>query len=108
GLPVFNLAGGLAGLAHTSFGQNFLLLSQTQNPAPIVLVNIEESSVVLLAEEVLPNLERVPQSPASRPMAWFGAYGMEPVDPEVAKLLNLEAHAGLVLSELMEGSPAEA
>ena len=107
GLPVFNSAGELAGLAQTSFGQNFLLFSRNQRGNPIVLVNVEESSVVLLASEVLPYLRRIPQSVTGRPIAWFGAYGLQPMDPEVAKLLKLENQSGLVISDIMKSSPAD-
>lgn len=107
GLPVFNTAGELAGLAQTSFGQNFLIFSRNQRGNPIVLVNIEESSVVLLADEVLPHLGRIPQSASGRPIAWFGAYGLQPMDPEVAKLLNLENQSGVVVSDIMKNSPAD-
>ena len=106
GLPVFNAAGQLAGLAQTSFGQNFLLFSHNQNGTPILLVNVEESSVVLVADEVLPYLGRVPESVTGRPIAWLGAYGLQPMDPEVAKLLKLEHQSGVVLSDIMEDSPA--
>ena len=106
GLPVFNAAGQLAGLAQTSFGQNYLLFSQNQHGTPILLVNVEESSVVLLADEVLPYLGRIPQSVGGRPIAWLGVYGLQPMDPEVAKLLKLENQSGVVLSDLMDGSPA--
>ncbi|MDI1337893.1 MAG: PDZ domain-containing protein [Lacunisphaera sp.] len=106
GLPVFNAAGQFAGLAQTSFGQNFLIFSRNQHGNPILLINVEESSVVLLADEVLPNLGRVPQSVTGRPIAWFGAYGLQPMDPEVAKLLKLENQSGVVLSDIMDGSPA--
>ena len=106
GLPVFNFSGHLAGLAQTSFGQNFLLFSRKQNGNPIVLVNVEESSVVLLADEVLPYVGRIPQSVTGRPIAWLGAYGLQPMAPDVAKLLHLENQSGVVLSDLMEGSPA--
>lgn len=107
GLPVFNTAGELAGLAQTSFGQNFLVYSRNQRGNPIVLVNIEESSVVLLADEVLPHLGRIPRSVSGRPIAWFGAYGLQPMDPEVAKLLNLENQSGVVVSDIMKNSPAD-
>jgi serine protease Do len=106
GLPVFNATGQFAGLAQSSFGQNFLLFSRNQHATPILLINVEESSVVLLADEVLPHLGRVPQSVTGRPIAWFGAYGLQPMDPEVAKLLKLENQSGVVLSDIMEGSPA--
>lgn len=107
GLPVFNAAGELAGLAQTSFGQNFLVFSRNQRGNPIVLVNVEESSVVLLASEVLPYLGRVPKSATGRPIAWFGAYGLQPMDPEVARLLKLENQSGVVVSDIMESSPAD-
>jgi serine protease Do len=106
GLPVFNATGQFAGLAQSSFGQNFLLFSRNQHATPILLINVEESSVVLLADEVLPHLGRVPQSVTGRPIAWFGAYGLQPMDPEVAKLLKRENQSGVVLSDIMEGSPA--
>lgn len=106
GLPAFDAAGRFAGLAQTSFGQNFLLFSRNQHATPILLINVEESSVVLLADEVLSYLGRVPQSVTGRPIPWFGAYGLQPMDPEVAKLLNLGNQSGVVLSDIMEGSPA--
>jgi serine protease Do len=106
GLPVFNASGQLAGIGQTSFGQSFLLFSRNQNGNPILLVNVEESSVVLLADEVLPYLGRIPQSVSGRPIPWLGAYGVQPLDPEVAKLLKLDNQSGVVLSDIMEGSPA--
>ena len=106
GLPVFNATGQLAGLAQTSFGQNFLLFSANQHGTPILLVNVEESSAVLLAGEILPHLGRVPQSVTGRPIAWLGAYGLQPMAPEVAKLLKLENQSGVVLSDILDGSPA--
>lgn len=106
GLPVFAADGRLAGVALNPFGQNFLLFSRTQAGTPVMLVNAEESSVVLLAEEFLPFLSRVPQTPSGRPAAWIGVYGLEPVDPEVAKLLNLARQSSLVMSDILEDSPA--
>lgn len=106
GLPVFDTAGRLAGLALNSFGQNFLLFSRNQHGNPVMLVNAEESSVVLLADELLPFLRRVPTNLAGRPIAWVGIAGLQPVDPEVAKLLKLDGRPSLVVSDLIEGGPA--
>ncbi len=72
-----------------------------------MLVNVEESSAFLLAEDVLPYLGRVPKQPNGRPLAWLGAYGLEPMDREVAKFLKLSTQSGAVVSEVLEGSPAE-
>ncbi|HET7537287.1 MAG TPA: PDZ domain-containing protein [Candidatus Didemnitutus sp.] len=108
GLPVFDRAGNFVGIAQNSFGQNFLMFSRNNNGSPILLVNVEESSVVTLAPDVLPNLDRVPKETSGRPIAWIGIYGLQPVDPDVARLLKLEKQSGVVLSDIMEGSPAAA
>ena len=108
GLPVFNLAGEFIGLAASSFGQTFLQFSRSdRGGAPVMLINVEESSAFLLAGEVLPYLTRVPKNVFGRPLAWLGAYGFEPMDREVAKFLKMDAQSGAVVSEVLEGSPAE-
>ena len=108
GLPVFDLQGGLVGLAGPSGGQTFLQISRTGRPVPTMLINVEESSAFLVAAEVLPHLGRIPRDPSGRPLAWLGTYGLEPMDREVAKFLNLQSQSGAVVSEVLEGSPAEA
>lgn len=108
GLPVFNHDGALLGLAVASFGQTFVLFSRaTHDGAPIVLINAEESSAFLLAGEVLPSLSRIPQDVSGRPLPWLGAFGLEPMARDVARFLHLENQSGAVVSEILEGSPAE-
>ena len=108
GLPVFNRAGEFVGLAASSFGQSFVQFSHMdRSGTPVVLVNVEESSAFQLAPEVLPYVGRVPTNVFGRPLAWLGAYGLQPVDPEVAKFLHLENQSAVVVSEVLEGSPAE-
>ncbi len=107
GLPVFDAQGEFIGLAATSFGQSFLQFGRGGRAQPVTLVNIEESSAFMLAEEVLPYLNRVPKSVSGRPIAWLGAFGLEPMDREVAKFLDLSGQSGAVVSEVLEGSPAE-
>jgi serine protease Do len=107
GLPVFNRDGAFIGIASTSFGQSYLQFSRRSRGDPVLLVNVEESSAFMLAEEILPNLGRIPKNVSGRPLAWLGAYGLEPMDREVAKFLKLEAQSGAVVSEVLEGSPAE-
>ena len=107
GLPVFNRDGVLVGLAGSSGGQTFLQISRTRGATPIMLINVEESSAFALVEEVLPHLGRIPQSVSGRPLAWLGAYGLEPMDREVAKFLKLSGQSAVVVSEVLENSPAE-
>ena len=107
GLPVFARDGEFVGLAASSFGQSYLQFSRNIRGAPVLLINVEESSAFILAEEVLPYLGRVPKNVSGRPLAWLGAYGLEPMDRDVAKFLNLKTQSGVVVSEVLEGSPAE-
>lgn len=108
GLPVFDAQGVLVGLAGPSGGQTFLQISRSGRPVPTMLINVEESSTFLVAGEVLPHIGRIPRDPSGRPLAWLGTYGLEPMDREVAKFLNLQSQSGAVVSEVLEGSPAEA
>lgn len=108
GLPVFNSDGAFVGLAMHSFGQTYMEFSQMNRAGePIMLVDVEESSVFLLADEVLPYLGRIPRNINGRPLAWLGAYGLEPLDPDVASMLKLSSGTGAVVSEVLENSPAE-
>lgn len=108
GLPVFDLAGVFVGLAASSFGQTYLEFSrQDRSGTPVMLVDLEESSAFTLADEVLPFLDRVPKNIYGRPLAWLGAYGLEPMDREVANFLRLSSQSGAVVSEVLQDSPAE-
>ena len=108
GLPAFNRAGEFVGIAASSFGQNYVQFSrEDRGGLPVIMVNVEESGAVLLAGEVLPYLGRIPKNVFGRPLAWLGAYGLEPVEAEVAKFLKLGAQSALVVSEVIDGSPAE-
>jgi serine protease Do len=108
GLPVFDGDGRFMGIGSSSFGQTFLEFTGSERGGtPIMLVNVEESSAFLTAGEVLPYVGRVPKNAFGRPLAWLGAYGLEPMDREVAAFLKLESQSGAVVSEVLEGSPAE-
>ena len=108
GLPVFNHDGEFMGLGASSFGQTFLEFSGAdRDGSPIMLVNLEESSAFLVADEVVPYVGRIPKNAFGRPLAWLGAYGLEPMDREVASFLKLQSQSGAVVSEVLEGSPAE-
>jgi len=107
GMPVFNQQGDFVGLTVGGFGQTFMQFSaRDRGGLPVVMVNPDESSAVMLAAEILPHLGRIPANTAGRPLAWLGANGLQPLDPEVAAFMKLDSQAGLVVSEVLEGSPA--
>lgn len=107
GLPVFDRDGTFVGLAASSFGQTYLQFGHGFRPMPVTLINVEESSAFVTADEVLPYLGRIPSSVSGRPLAWLGAFGLEPMDRDVAKFFNLGNQSGALVSEVLEGSPAE-
>ncbi len=108
GLPVFDREGAFVGLALNSGEQPYVLYSQmNRGGAPVLLVDVQESSLFWLADEVLPYLGRIPKNVSGRPLAWLGADGLEPMGREVANFLKLGGRSGAVVSEVLEGSPAE-
>ncbi len=107
GSPVFNLNGEFVGIGASSFGERRLIYSQRRRGEMSVLINPDEAAAFRLAAEVYPTLSRIPDNPYGRPMPWFGVDGIDPVDPDVAEFLGLGSATGLVISEVLKGSPAE-
>ncbi len=105
--PVFNDRGEFIGVGASGFGQRMMIYSQRRRGEMSVLINPDEAAGFRLAGEVLSALGRVPDNPFGRPLPWFGIDGIDPVDPDVAQFLGLGSGAGLVISEILKGSPAE-
>lgn len=108
GLPVFNTRGEFVGLSVGGYGQTFLQVTGNERaPQPVLMVNPDESSVVLLAKEILPHFNRIPTNISGRPLVWLGANGLQALDPDVAGFLGLAAQSAIGVTEVLEGSPAE-
>ncbi len=107
GCPVFNAAGEFVGIGASGFGQRMMIYSQRRRGEMSVLLNPDEAAGFRLASEVLSAVGRIPTNPFGRPLPWFGIDGIDPVTPEVAEFLGLGSAAGLVVSEVLPGSPAE-
>jgi PDZ domain-containing protein len=106
-LPVFDLTGNFVGLGAGGFGETFAQYSRTERGSTVLLVSGDQTRVFHLASEVLPYLTRIPQNVFGRPSPWLGVMGLQPLPPDVAKFLKLENQAALVISEVLEGGPAE-
>jgi serine protease Do len=107
GCPIFNEAGEFVGVGASGFGQRMMIYSQRRRGEMSVLLNPDEAAGFRLAAEIFPAMGRIPDNPYGRPLPWFGIDGLDPVGPEVAEFLGLGSTTGLVISELMSGSPAE-
>ena len=107
GCPLFNEAGEFIGMGASGFGQRMMIYSQRRRGEMSVLINPDEAAGFRLAAEVYPAIGRIPNNLFGRPLPWFGIDGINPVGPEVAEFLGLGSTTGLVISELLSGSPAE-
>ena len=107
GCPIFNNRGEFVGVGASGFGQRMMIYSQRRRGEMSVLLNPDEAAGFRLAPEVLSAVGRIPDNPFGRPLPWFGIDGIDPVAPEVAEFLGLGSATGLVISEIMQGSPAE-
>lgn len=108
-LPAFDLEGRFVGLGVSGFGQAYLQFSsRDRGGLPVVMIDPDECAALLLSNEVLPYLDRIPQYSSGRPMVWLGTSGLQPLDPEVATYLGLDNSAALVISDVLANSPAEA
>lgn len=108
GLPVFNGDGDFVGVAVSSFGQTYLQFSRNdRDGTPVMLVDLEESSAFLTADEIVPNLKRIPADVSGRPLAWLGASGFLAMGRDVAEFLKIPDRSGAVVGEVLENSPAQ-
>ncbi|TVR49580.1 MAG: PDZ domain-containing protein [Puniceicoccaceae bacterium] len=105
GSAVFNREGAFVGWAGNPLTQERVLFMDSDR-YPVGFQNPNASSSFFLAEEVLPYLEKIPESPLGHEIPWLGLVGLQPVDPEVAEFLDIRGQAALVVSEVMEESPA--
>ena len=105
GCPVFNREGAFVGwvLDSLAFKRVMNVGRETLN---ITIRNPDESSVALSSEEFFDYLDHVQESGLKGSYPWIGVSGMQPIDPEVAKYLGIENQSGIVLSEILEDSPA--
>jgi len=108
GLPVFNELGTFVGLGQSGFGQATLQFSERDRGGlPVVMLNPDETSGVLLAEEILPHLiTRVPLSAAAPVIPWAGFEQVRPVDPETALRLGIVGRPALAVADVLPDSPA--
>ena len=106
GGPVFSADGGFAGWAGNPLTQERLLLMDGRR-ATVGLQAVDESGVFLLSDEFFDKVGRLPKNPAGDPRPWIGITGMQPIDRDVAEYLGLAEQGALVVSTVLENTPAD-
>lgn len=105
GSLVFSPAGALVGWGGISYLTD-AVLHVGHEQIPVAIQGLRESGSFLPAEEFLPYLDHIPEDPLERVAPWIGISSLQPVEPEVAKFLGIADQGGVILSEIIEGSPA--
>lgn len=105
GGPVFNLEGAFVGWAQNAFpSEQSLSLGGEQ--MGISLTNFRESNNFLTAEEFSKLAGRIPAAPVGQVRPWLGVSGIQPLPRETAEFLGLMDQGAIVLSDVLENSPA--
>ncbi|RME72163.1 MAG: PDZ domain-containing protein [Verrucomicrobia bacterium] len=105
GGPVFSADGAFLGWAGNPIWQERdIYLEGVRYNASIR--NPNGSGSFLLAHEFLPWLKRIPESVTGQAVPWLGIIGMQPVEREAAKFLKIENVSAILVSDIIEGSPA--
>ncbi len=106
GGPVFLMDGRFAGWAGRSLPmERDLWVGQDYFRANIR--NPDESLMFLLAEPFFDEVfQRVPENPFSHQRPWLGISGTQPLDKETARFMGLTNQGAIIVSEVLEDSPA--
>lgn len=107
GGPIFDFEGNFVGWAGNPLTEERILYMR-RDQYTVGLRNISESAAFLFAEDFFADLGRVPVDPAGDPRPWIGVAGLKSVDREVASYLGLEGQGAVVLSQVLDDSPAAA
>ncbi|MEZ5278582.1 MAG: PDZ domain-containing protein [Opitutaceae bacterium] len=107
GSAVFNRDGVFVGWASNPIPQERVLFLENERYT-VGIQTTNESGSFFLAEEVVPFIGRVPESPMGRKNPWLGVYGLQPVAKEVTTFMSLENQSAIVVSDIIPDSPAEA
>lgn len=106
GALVFDQSGKFVGRAGNPATQDYTIFMMGDR-FNVALQSNFESSVMLMAEPFFKFLERVPQEVSGDPRPWIGISGLQPIDRDVAVYLGLEDQGALVVSDVIEASPAQ-
>ncbi len=104
--PVFDMSGRFVGWIGNPIARERLLTMGTEQ-YKVGLRGVRESGVFLHGDEFLENIGRIPDAPDGGPRPWIGVSGMQPIEREVASFMGLRDQGAIVISTILDDSPAE-
>ncbi len=105
GGPVFDNDGNFLGWAGNSLTDERVLIMR-QEQMQVGLRDPRESSAFLLAEDFFNDIAIPIKKSKNTTRPWIGIAGLQPIDREVASFLGLENQGAVVLSKVLDDSPA--
>lgn len=105
GSAVFDARGHFVGWAATASAQEHLLFMQHQHYR-VGIQSLRESGSFISAQTFQRFADRIPQSAEGDPRPWLGLSGLQSLDRDVAEVMGLQDRGALVVSDVIEGSPA--
>lgn len=105
GSAVFDKRGRFVGWATVATTQEKLLFMHRQHYR-VGLQPLRESDSFVTASTFANFVGRIPSSPQGDPRPWIGLSGLQPLDHDVAEVMGLADQGALVISDVIEGSPA--
>lgn len=106
GSAVFNSCGAFVGMGLNSLNVAYNM-STDGKEYNISIKRSNSSEIFIRAEDLFKYTYKNPEESFSTKLSWAGLVGLQPLDRDVAKLYNLEEQGAIVLSQVLEGSPAE-
>ncbi|MBC2593558.1 PDZ domain-containing protein [Ruficoccus amylovorans] len=106
GSVLFDAQGRFAGWGSRPSTEEKLLILDTGQQRPVGLQDLRETNAFLTVERFYDFIQRVPATPEGDARPWLGATGMQPLSREVAQFLGLEGQGAVVVSDIIEDSPA--
>ncbi len=106
GSALFDSQGRFAGWGGRPSTEEKLLILDAGQQRPVGLQDLRETNAFLTVDRFYEFIQRVPSTPLGDPRPWLGATGMQPLSREVAQFLGLEGQGAVVVSDIIEASPA--
>lgn len=105
GGPVFDSKGRFVGWANNSLTHERVIYMPTDK-FKVRLHNPRESESFLLADDFFKNADRIPTRQVGDPLPWIGVAGVQAVDREVARFIGLQDRGAVIISTVLDDSPA--
>lgn len=105
GSAVFDGQGRFVGWATDAATKEKMLFMESLH-SRIGLQSLNESDAFITADAFAGLVGQIPSSPQGDRRPWVGITGLQPLDRDVTELMGLAGRGALVVSDVVEGSPA--